>query len=160
MSRLATLDIDSTRIDVRGSRVGDMVSLRVENEGFGLPRDALDTIFEPFTGVDAVSGDAAHADTLASARLGGAGSLIVSVAGVSGVEESLRAAREVNPSIQILARATHLREVPRLRAAGADVVVSGEGEVALALTAAILERLGASAEQIDRERSRVRDELG
>jgi hypothetical protein len=31
-----------------------------------------------------------------------------------------------------------------LRAARADVVVSGEGEVALALTAAILQRLGAT----------------
>ena len=34
-----------------------------------------------------------------------------------------------------------------------------EGEVALAFTVAILSRLGATAEQIDRERSRVHDEL-
>jgi CPA2 family monovalent cation:H+ antiporter-2 len=50
--------------------------------------------------------------------------------------------------------------VPALRAAGADVVVSGEGEVALSLTAAILQRLGATPDQIDRERERVRSELG
>ncbi len=42
---------------------------------------------------------------------------------------------------------------------GADIVVSGEGEVALAFTAAVLERLGATPEQIDRERTRVRAEL-
>ena len=111
-------------------------------------------------GIDAVYGDAAHAGTLTSARVEDAGSLIVSVAGVPGVEESLRLARALNPSLQILARTNHLREVPPLRAAGADVVVSGEGEVALAFTEAILQRLGASAEQIDRERSRVRAELG
>ena len=46
-----------------------------------------------------------------------------------------------------------------LRAAGADVVVSGEGEVALVLTESILHRLGATPDQIDRERQRVRGEL-
>jgi CPA2 family monovalent cation:H+ antiporter-2 len=38
-------------------------------------------------------------------------------------------------------------------------VFSGEAEVALAFTEAILGRLGATAEQIDRERERVRTEL-
>ena len=38
--------------------------------------------------------------------------------------------------------------------AGANEVFSGEGEVALALTEAILQRLGATAEQMDRERVR------
>jgi CPA2 family monovalent cation:H+ antiporter-2 len=111
-------------------------------------------------GVDAIHGDAAHPDVLAAARVEEAGSFIVSVAGLPDVEESFRVARQQNPSVQILARATHLREVPALRAAGADVVVSGEGEVALALTAAILQRLGATPDQIDRERERVRGELG
>ena len=36
---------------------------------------------------------------------------------------------------------------------------SGEGEVALAFTETILARLGATPEQIDRERARVHDEL-
>ena len=111
-------------------------------------------------GLEAIHGDASHPAVLVAARVQHAGSFIVSVAGVAGVEESFRVARQQNPTVQILARATHLREVGRLRAAGADVVVSGEGEVALAFTAAILERLGATAEQIDRERLRVRTELG
>jgi CPA2 family monovalent cation:H+ antiporter-2 len=110
-------------------------------------------------GVDAIHGDASNPAVLEAAGVQRAGSFIVSVAGVPGVEEALRTARHQNPSAQILARATHLREVPALRAAGADVVVSGEGEVALALTAAVLQRLGATAEQIDRERERVRKEL-
>ena len=38
-------------------------------------------------------------------------------------------------------------------------VFSGEGEVALALTEAILERLGATRDQIDRERTRVHSDL-
>jgi len=53
----------------------------------------------------------------------------------------------------------YLRELPALRAAGADRIFSGEGEVALALTEAILHRLGATPEQIDRERDRAHDEI-
>ena len=110
-------------------------------------------------GTDAIYGDASQPMTLAAAGIGSARSFIVSTAGVSGAEESLRVARELNPDVQILVRTANLREARALRAAGADIVVSGEGEVALAFTEAILERLGATPEQIDRERTRVRAEL-
>ena len=70
-----------------------------------------------------------------------------------------RLAREANPQIRVFARATYLREVPALRRAGADVVFAGEGEVALTMTEFLLRQLGASAEQIDRERDRIRAEL-
>ena len=43
--------------------------------------------------------------------------------------------------------------------AGANEVFSGEGEVALALTESMLQRLGATPEQMDRERVRAHDEL-
>ena len=99
-------------------------------------------------GIHAIYGDATHRDVLAAGHVGEAASFIVSVAGLAAVDESFRLARQLNPAVQILARATHLREVSGLRAAGADTVVSGEGEVALAFTAAILERLGATPEQI------------
>ena len=68
-------------------------------------------------------------------------------------------ARELNPHIRVLARASYLRDRPALLQAGADEVYTGEGEVALALTEAILGRLGATAEQIDRERARAHREL-
>ena len=67
----------------------------------------------------------------------------------------MRTAKELNPKIIILARSQYVRQLPRLRQAGAEDVFSAEGEVALAFTARILERLGATAEQIDRERVRV-----
>ncbi len=59
----------------------------------------------------------------------------------------------------MLARTAYIREQAALRRAGADVVLSGEAEVALALAESILSRLGATAEQIDRERARVHAEL-
>ena len=108
-------------------------------------------------GMSAVYGDAGHGDTLRSAGVGEAGSLVLSASGVRG-EEVVRVARELNPGIQVLARAAYLRELPALRRAGA-VPFSEEGEVALALTVAILEGLGATPEQIDRERERVHAEL-
>jgi len=46
-----------------------------------------------------------------------------------------------------------------LRAAGADAVFAGEGETALAMSAYLMRELGATDEQIDRERERVRKEL-
>jgi CPA2 family monovalent cation:H+ antiporter-2 len=111
------------------------------------------------SGTAAVYGDAAHEDVLRAAGLADAQSLIISSAGLTGVQEMLRVAKRINPRVQVLARASYLREVAPLRAAGADEVFSGEGEVALAVTAAILGRLGATAEQIDRERARVHAEL-
>ncbi len=111
-------------------------------------------------GIDTIYGDVTHQATLVSAGINRASSLIVSTAGLPGVEEAFRMARELNPELQILARASYLREVPALRSAGADVVVVGEAEVALGFTEAILERLGATREQIDRERARVHAEFG
>ena len=68
-----------------------------------------------------------------------------------GTSEVIRLARELNPRVLIFARSTYLREQPALREAGADVVFSGEGEVALAMTEFLLRQLGATPEQIDRE---------
>jgi CPA2 family monovalent cation:H+ antiporter-2 len=121
----------------------------------------VDTVRElKASGLPAVHGDATHPDVLAAAGIASARSFIVSVAGLEGAPEAFRIARLQNPGLQTLARATHLSEIAVLRSAGAEVIVSAEGEVALAFTAAVLERLGATPDQIDRERIRVRDELG
>ena len=73
--------------------------------------------------------------------------------------EVIRTSRELNPSILILARTAYIRELVTLREAGANVVYAGESEVALAFTETILGRLGATPEQIDRERARVHEEI-
>ena len=73
--------------------------------------------------------------------------------------DRIRMARDLNPKIQVLARAAYLRDLSDMQKAGADRVFTGEGEVALGLIETILERLGATAEQIDRERSRAHREL-
>jgi CPA2 family monovalent cation:H+ antiporter-2 len=111
------------------------------------------------SGIRAVYGDANHLATLEEAGARHARSVIFTVSGMAAAEESIRLVRELNPRVQILARTAYLRERAALRRAGADQVFSGEGEVALTLTESILASLGATAEQIDRERARVHGEL-
>ena len=110
-------------------------------------------------GLPAIYGDAGHRDTLVGAGVPTAGAIILSVAGLPAAREVIRTARELNPSILILARTAYIRELVTLKQAGANVVFSGEGEVALAFTETILGRLGATPEQIDRERARVHEEI-
>ena len=110
-------------------------------------------------GIAAVYGDATHRDTLVAAGVPTASSLILSSAGMQHSQETIRLARELNPDIHILARAAFVREMPALQKAGAENVYSGEGEVALAFTVATLRDLGATPEQIDRERERVYSDL-
>jgi CPA2 family monovalent cation:H+ antiporter-2 len=110
-------------------------------------------------GLPAIYGDAGHRDTLVSAGVPTAGAIILSVAGLAAAKEVITMARELNPSLLILARTAYIRELITLKHAGATVVYSGEGEVALAFTETILGRLGATSEQIDRERARVHEEI-
>ena len=110
-------------------------------------------------GLEAVYGDATRPETLEAAGVARAGSLILGSAGMANGTEVIRAARALNPRIRVLARTSYLRDVPPLRAAGADSVYAGEGEVALAFIEDILASLGATAEQIDRERARAHTEL-
>jgi CPA2 family monovalent cation:H+ antiporter-2 len=110
-------------------------------------------------GIDAIYGDATRVDALQEADLARAGILILGSAGLAGSAELIRMARELNPHIRVLARAPYLRDVPSLREAGATSVYSGEAEVALAFIEDILENLGATAEQIDRERDRAHQQL-
>ena len=110
-------------------------------------------------GVDAVYGDATRPETLDGAGVGTAANLILTSAGMANSSEVIRAARELNPGVRVLARVGYLHDLPALTAAGADSVYSGEGEIALAFVEDILQELGATAEQIDRGRARAHDEL-
>jgi CPA2 family monovalent cation:H+ antiporter-2 len=110
-------------------------------------------------GIDAVYGDATDPETLRAAGAATAANLILTSAGMVNSAEVIRAVRLLNPRIRVLARAGYLRGIDALKQAGADRVYSGEGEVALAFVEDILEVLGATPEQIDRERDRAHTEL-
>jgi CPA2 family monovalent cation:H+ antiporter-2 len=105
--------------------------------------------------VRAVYGDASRPEILHEAGIARAGTLVVTSGMAAVDEEIVRRAKEINPAVHVMARSAYLRDVPKLRRAGAADVFAAEGEVALAFTVSILERLGATADQIDRERTRV-----
>jgi CPA2 family monovalent cation:H+ antiporter-2 len=107
----------------------------------------------------AVYGDAAQAEVLRAAGCEHARGLFLTSASLEGIAEVIRVAKEVNPKASIYVRAAFLADVPLLRQAGASYVVAAEGEVAVAMATELLENLGATPEQIDRERDRVYDEL-
>jgi len=107
-------------------------------------------------GFRAVLGDAHHIETLKHAGVENSESLILSASSIPGATELIRVARDLNPKIKIIARTSYLRERETLTRCGADTVFAGEGEVALALAEFILRDLGATPEQMDREREKLR----
>ena len=109
-------------------------------------------------GEAAVYGDASEREILHHAGIEKADGLIIAASGVS-ADAVVKAARELNPKIRILTRATYLGETGKLREAGANAVFSSEGEIALSMTEFVMRQMGATDEQIDRERDRVRTEL-
>ena len=110
-------------------------------------------------GFRAIYGDATNQAILEEAGVAVSATIVLTSAGMEHSEDTIREARELNDDIHVMARAMYMRHVPSLREAGADSVFSGEAEVALAMTEAMMVRLGATAEQIDRERARVREEI-
>ncbi len=110
-------------------------------------------------GAAVVYGDANHPETLREAGVAQARALLLSASGLTEAKEIVRMARSLNPEIRILARSAYLRERAELRQVGANEVYAEEGEVALAMTESVLRKLGATPDQIDRERDRVRADL-
>ncbi len=107
----------------------------------------------------AVLGDASHIETLKHAGVESALSLILSASSIQHASNTIRMAKLLNPEIKIIVRSAYLSERANLLKFGADKVFAGEAEVALAMTEYILRDLGATAEQIDRERDRLRSDF-
>lgn len=107
-------------------------------------------------GQPAVYGDATHADTLVKAGIKTAQTLILSASSTERGIHIVQTAKELNPELNIFVRVPYLRERSQYLKAGAREVYADEGEMAMAMTEAILTGLGATLEQIDRERADLR----
>ncbi len=108
--------------------------------------------------IPAIYGDATSREVLHHAGLEDAKGLIIAASNLPAAD-IIQAAREINPKIRIISRTTYLRDTESHRSQGANAVFSGEGEIALSMTAFLMEELGATDEQIERERDRVRNEF-
>jgi monovalent cation:H+ antiporter-2, CPA2 family len=108
-------------------------------------------------GIHAIYGDASQREILESAGAREAFALVFAASGSS--DAAIREAKELNASLLILSRASHVSDIAALKKAGADMVVSSEGEVAFAMAERMLQQLGATGEQLDRARDRIRADL-
>ncbi|HEX6245717.1 MAG TPA: cation:proton antiporter, partial [Polyangiales bacterium] len=106
-------------------------------------------------GAHAVYGDAAQAEVLRAAGIEHAKALFLTSGNVTGAQDVIRVAKEVNAKLRVYVRTPFLAEVTALHSAGASSVIAAEGEVAVAMATELLESLGATPDQIDRERDRV-----
>jgi len=98
-------------------------------------------------------------ETLMEAGITQANALVLSAPNIRNGRELVAQAHKLNPRLRVLARTGFLSELSQLKEVGVDAVFSGEGEVAMAMTEYMLRNFGATAEQIDRERERVRTTL-
>jgi monovalent cation:H+ antiporter-2, CPA2 family len=109
------------------------------------------------SGIRALYGDAAQSEILEQAGIRKAGALIFAASGSA--DAVIRAARDLNPDLLVVARSNYLREISGLREAGANAVVAAEAEVAFGMVERLLTEIGATPEQIDRARDRARSDL-
>jgi CPA2 family monovalent cation:H+ antiporter-2 len=110
-------------------------------------------------GYRVVYGDATRPDVLDVAGIHQASALIISGPPNEQAIEIIRLTRNMNPNVRVLSRSDYLKQTAVMRRAGADMVFSGEGETALAMTEYILEFLGATPQEMNRERERLREEI-
>ena len=85
-------------------------------------------------GIETLVGNASSDEVLGAANLPGAKALLVTLPQAFESGEVVRAARQLNPQLRIIARADSEECREHLRKQGADMVVLGERELARAMT--------------------------
>lgn len=111
------------------------------------------------SGIKVIYGDATKRETLEKAAIAKARSLVISTTSMTAPQEVAKLAKEINHEIKIIAGTNSIRDLLELRRIGLRHVFAGEGEVALAILETMLKDLGATEEQIQRERTRFHNEL-
>lgn len=119
----------------------------------------IDTVQrESAQGEKIIYGDATQREVLVHAGAEAAEGLIVSSSSAPATE-IVEVAREINPNMRILVHTTYLSVAQNLKHEGASAVFSGEREVAVAMTEYLMRDFGATDEQIDRERRKLRENM-
>jgi CPA2 family monovalent cation:H+ antiporter-2 len=123
-------------IIVGHGRVGSRISLalrqaRVEYSVIEDQQDVVERLHGE--GVPAIAGNAVSIDVLKAAAVESAQLIYVTVPDGFEAGRIVEIARQLNPGIRIFARSHSDAEIEHLRTFGADVIVSGEQEIALAM---------------------------
>lgn len=123
-------------------RVGRLVAdgLKAAGTPFLVIEDQGDRLEElKRLGLEAVNANAASAPAIAAANVAGARRIILAIPDGFEASNVLKKARQLNPGIEIVARAHSDAEVEHLRQSGADFIIMGEREVARGMLAHVLE---------------------
>jgi CPA2 family monovalent cation:H+ antiporter-2 len=107
-------------------------------------------------GVAAIYGDAGRRTVLDHAGIARARSVAITVPDLVAASAATRIARELNPTIDIIARAGVRSEVAMLRADGASEVVQPEFEAGQEFARFVLRRMGISARELEMASARRR----
>ena len=123
-------------IIVGHGRVGSRISLalrqaRIEYSVIEDQQDVVERLHSE--GVPAIAGNAVSIDVLKAAAVESAQLIYVTVPDGFEAGRIVEIARQLNPGIRIFARSHSDAEIEHLRTLGADVIVSGEQEIALAM---------------------------
>ncbi len=102
-------------------------------------------------GIPVLHGDARLRNILQIAGVEYAKAIIITSAAAP-AHDIAESARGINPNIAVMAYTTYIRNARLLRSQGAETVFSGEEEVALSMATHTLRSLGATEEQVARER--------
>lgn len=109
-------------------------------------------------GIPVLHGDARRRSILRMAGAEKAKAIIITSAAAPS-HDIAESAKEINPGISVMAYTTYIRTAQMLRRQGAQTVFSGEEEVALGMASFTLRSLGATEEQVARERQANRQRL-
>lgn len=109
-------------------------------------------------GIPVLHGDARRRSILRMAGAEQAKAIIITAAAAPS-HDIAESAKEVNPHIVVMAHTTYISTAQLLRRQGAETVFSGEEEVALGMASHTLRTLGATEEQVTRERYENRRRL-
>jgi CPA2 family monovalent cation:H+ antiporter-2 len=108
------------------------------------------------SGRTAIFGDASRPEILDQAGIRKASYFVVTLPHSASRSDLVHAARELNPSVQVVIRARYLAEAEPLRLAGADRMVFEEGETGIAMARQVMELRGLEVETIERMLDAIR----
>jgi CPA2 family monovalent cation:H+ antiporter-2 len=115
-----------------GSRIGRQLEARKIDYAVVEEREEIiERLLEQ--GIETITGNAASADTLRAAAVDRATLIYITVPDGFEAGRIAEIARQQNPAIRILARSHSDAEAEHLAGRGADVIISGEEEIAQAM---------------------------
>ena len=115
-----------------GSRIGKaLIASRVDFSVIEDRQELVEKLHEQ--GIPAIAGNGVSADTLKAAAVETAKLIYITVPDGFEAGRIVEIARQLNPGIRIFARSHSDAEVEHLKSFGADVIISGEEEIAQAM---------------------------